>query len=280
MSRAKNWCFTLNNYTSELDFATMPDLVYGIYGHEIAPTTGTPHLQGYLSFSKLKRLNQVTDIIPLAHFIVARGNPAQNTAYCSKGTDIRMFGIMPGGSGHRSDLDHVADAVKAGKTITQIAEEFPGTYIRYSKGIQSLKVATYKPTLRLNIRVYFLYGGSGKGKTRFAYDRFGVENVYKLDPNHNRSLWFDGYVAQPVLLLDDYDGWINFRTLLTILDVYPYTCQVKGGTVPAQWTTVVITSERHYSMWGNIGGDIAQLTRRITQAVSVDEENWINNISI
>lgn len=58
-----------------------------------------------------------------------------------------------------------------------------------------LKVVIYKFILCFNIRVYFLYGGFGRGKICFVYDRFGVENVYKLDFNYNWFLWFDGYVV-------------------------------------------------------------------------------------
>ena len=31
-----------------------------------------PHLQGYLSFCKRKRWNQITQLVPGAHFLVAR----------------------------------------------------------------------------------------------------------------------------------------------------------------------------------------------------------------
>lgn len=49
---SKYWCFTLNNYNSEdiekIKLECKPDILYSI-GEEIAPTTGTPHLQGFIS---------------------------------------------------------------------------------------------------------------------------------------------------------------------------------------------------------------------------------------
>lgn len=50
--KAVRWCFTLNNYTP-LDLKMIQKFAkahckYLIYGKEKAPTTGTPHLQGYL----------------------------------------------------------------------------------------------------------------------------------------------------------------------------------------------------------------------------------------
>jgi len=53
--KSKSWCWTLNNYTEEevkfiQESVNNPKLgiQFIIFGKEIAPTTGTPHLQGYL----------------------------------------------------------------------------------------------------------------------------------------------------------------------------------------------------------------------------------------
>ena len=88
-SYAKNWCFTWNNYTAEDEAklkALFPDtLNYIIYGHEIAPTTGTPHLQGYLQKTKKTRRKQLKKLISdKISLRVAKGSPEQNKAYCTK----------------------------------------------------------------------------------------------------------------------------------------------------------------------------------------------------
>lgn len=262
--------------------ANFKDITYGIYGHEVAPTTGTRHLQGYLAFSKKKRLNQVTVLIPGAHFEVAHGTPMQNIAYCSKGADIRTVGDVPNGSGHRTDLEQAAEDVKAGKTFREIATDHPVAFVKYSRGLKLLKDELFVKTMRLDLKVLHIYGKTGRGKSRYACDRFGLEEVYKLEPNQNGTLWFDKYKGEKCLLIDDFDGWIGFRSFLTLLDIYPYTCQTKGGTVPAQWTTVVITSEKQMIEWyvRERSGDIAQLARRITQVVCADDDDWKNQITI
>lgn len=52
-TRSRGWCFTINNYT-ELDVAQVKALEEPssaiIAGYEVAPTTGTPHIQGYVYF--------------------------------------------------------------------------------------------------------------------------------------------------------------------------------------------------------------------------------------
>ena len=51
--QSKSWCGTVNNY-SEIDEDMLKSLVdkgmatYLVYGHEVAPGTGTLHLQVYV----------------------------------------------------------------------------------------------------------------------------------------------------------------------------------------------------------------------------------------
>lgn len=53
MAARKTYCFTYNNYTGPLEVALQNFLVancdFAVYGREVAPTTGTPHLQVYMT---------------------------------------------------------------------------------------------------------------------------------------------------------------------------------------------------------------------------------------
>lgn len=58
--RAKNWCWTLNNYTEEdCEAISAIGANYTCFGKEKAPLTGTDHLQGYISFAERKTFRQV-----------------------------------------------------------------------------------------------------------------------------------------------------------------------------------------------------------------------------
>lgn len=87
MSAAKNWVFTINNYTptDEVKLETMFDhghFNYIIYGREIGESN-TPHLQGYVQFKKKLRLAQAkTFISGRAHMEVSRGSPQMAAGYC------------------------------------------------------------------------------------------------------------------------------------------------------------------------------------------------------
>ena len=136
MSRAKNWCFTLNNYT-QADVDRLANLgasaAYVVFGREIGES-GTPHLQGFISFDDRKRLSQVKALIGgNPHLEVARNIPAA-IQYCKKDGDFEEFGEMPAGQGRRTDLDSFKEAVKGGLTnIKEIRELHSEVYSKHRR---------------------------------------------------------------------------------------------------------------------------------------------------
>lgn len=86
MSRSRRYCVTVNNYDDEKDIAqitsTFPKCIIGA---EVAPTTGTKHLQIYLELVNGKTLTALKKDLPDgAHIEKAKGNREQNREYCSK----------------------------------------------------------------------------------------------------------------------------------------------------------------------------------------------------
>ena len=147
--QGKNWVFTLNNYTEhDVDAlialgTELQGIKYLIFAKEVGES-GTPHLQGYVSLAERKRLPYLKDLIgTAAHLEIARGSPAQAAAYCKKDTteteDIYEYGTLPGGKGSRTDLMAVCSSIQEGKSLKRLAQDHPQAYIRYSKGIRSLR---------------------------------------------------------------------------------------------------------------------------------------------
>lgn len=119
--RAKNWCFTLNNYTpDDVDrlSSQLDGVGYLIFGRETGDS-GTPHLQGTVCFQSRKRLAQVVAIIGQSHCTVTRFL-SQSIEYCKKDGDFTETGVPPQGSGERSDLEEFKASVKEG--VTTMAE--------------------------------------------------------------------------------------------------------------------------------------------------------------
>lgn len=96
---AKNWCFTLNNY-SENDIMLIErsfedgHFNYVVYGKEVGEN-GTPHLQGYVQCKKKLRMAQLKQMIGArVHLEVARGTASQASDYCKKEGNFTVFGNL------------------------------------------------------------------------------------------------------------------------------------------------------------------------------------------
>lgn len=91
----KNYCFTRNNWTpADKKLLAALEVDYIVFGEEIAPTTGTPHLQGYVQLTKKMRWNTLAKKLPGFHIQAAYGTPAENYAYCTKGDKFYEKGKM------------------------------------------------------------------------------------------------------------------------------------------------------------------------------------------
>jgi len=133
---AKNWCFTLNNYTDE-DLERINGLgnqvQYLVVGKETGEN-GTPHLQGFVSLPQRKRMAFVKALIGgNPHVEVARNVPA-SIQYCKKDGDFTEIGAIAGGSGSRTDIDAFKEDVKGGNlSLKSIRELHSETYAKYTR---------------------------------------------------------------------------------------------------------------------------------------------------
>lgn len=148
--RSRRFCFTLNNPTDEQrtiyrDLGNSAHIKYLVFGEEIAPTTLTPHLQGFVVFSNARRFGSVTAAFP-GHFSIALGTNLQASEYCKKDGRFEEFGSFTSGSqGHRSDVDRLVEWLDAfivdnGRPPNEqeIAIQQPAAYLKHSRLLQSL----------------------------------------------------------------------------------------------------------------------------------------------
>ena len=87
---AKNWCFTLNNWTEDELAPMAPKLdrleMDYVIGKE-AGEEGTPHLQGAVFAKEKFRPMEKLGFTPRIHWESCKGNIQQNVTYCIKGGD-------------------------------------------------------------------------------------------------------------------------------------------------------------------------------------------------
>lgn len=266
---SRHWVFT--SYSEHVFDFDKYMMSYLVYQPEKCPKTGKLHWQGYVIMKNKKRMKWMKKHIDdKAHWEKKRGNAKQASDYCKK-NDTRVgdkyyeFGKLSY-QGKRNDLDDVYDMIKSGKEIGEVIDEFPSSYIKFHRGIEKVKFEVDRKKVKRyrKISVYVIHGGTGTGKTRYAYDEYGYDNVYCLDQDKN--VWFDGYCGEKVLLIDDFNGYMSFRKLLKVLDGYPYKCAIKGGYTWAQWTTVIITSNEPPELWYD-EDIIKPLFRRISKVI-------------
>lgn len=142
-SRGRQFCFTKNNPTAHdlqtiRDILNGPGITYAVFGQEIAPTTGTRHLQGYVVFNDRKRIGSVRQLLPGAHVEVTRGTPQQAADYCKKDGDFSEFGEFAAipFQGKRSDIERFKVWLQE-QTVypddATIALNFTDLYIRYPR---------------------------------------------------------------------------------------------------------------------------------------------------
>jgi len=269
--KSRNVCFTHNHYgESDIEaIQTLTFVKYGCIGKEVGES-GTPHLQGYLHMNKAKALSAVIKNLKKVlgtapHVEICKGSPQANIEYCSKGGDFVEWGERPK-QGRRMDLEHAAQMVRDGKRMIEIADEHPGTFIRYHKGIRAYKELhdAEKAADWRDVKCYLLTGPTGCGKTRHAME--SAERVYKIQGSDLQ--WWDGYEGEEVILIDEYANDMKITKLLALLDGYKLRLPVKGGFTYAAWKEVYITTNLK-NLHEQAGDEHRRaLERRITKTVS------------
>jgi len=270
MPGAKNWVFTLNNYSEDDIFYLLclpnddaNDLTYIVFGEEHAPSTGTPHLQGYLQFATRRTLNHLRCLLPQCHCEVARGSPGQAIEYCRKEGRVHEAGTPPVVSqGSRNDLAALHESLVANRSLVQISNDHFASFIRYQRSIYAWKNLN-APNEREAPQVYVFWGDAGAGKTRRVWDNHPAEDIWV----YGGGGWFDGYIGQEVALFDDFHGSeLNLNLLLRVLDRYPLSVPIKGSFTRWCPRTIYITSNLDPNTWyPNVdSARLAALRRRFT----------------
>lgn len=236
--RARAWCFTHNNY-DELSLEHIrsllktPKVRYAIFGHEVGES-GTPHLQGYVSFKNAQPFDRMQKAFIRCHLSPAKGNEKQNYEYCSKDGEFEEFGERSK-QGKRTDLSEAIETLKTG-SLTTVAAQHPETYVKFYRGLAQWKLAMDQPYSHHEVRGVWIWGPPGTGKSHDA--RMKYPEAY-IKPQNK---WWDGYTGQEAVILDDLDTPTLGHYLKIWTDKYATTGETKGGTINLRYKYLIITS--------------------------------------
>lgn len=289
-NRAKRWCFTLNNYTVEEEHNIQQiDCEYLIYGHEVGEN-GTPHLQGYITFSTRKSFNTMKRLLgERAHIEVARGKVQDNIDYCTKQDHDHYFvkGEAPpetsekGAEATKRKWEEARKAAKEGRF-----EDIPSDlWIRYRNSWKN----EYQEEVNKNVveirdfnlkdHFFWIYGPTGTGKSHLARAL-----AKKIDPDGQPYLkplnkWWNGFRGQKVTLIEEAtpDACKFIASLFKQwCDKWPFTAEVKGGAFEngIRPDYIIITS--NYSIMECFPNeeDYLPMKRRCTEFHKEKRESW------
>lgn len=217
---------------------------------------GTYHTHIYVVFSSRVRWSKIKKAFGEAHIEAARGSAEDNLNYIKKegkwksdgksetkveGT-FEEWGSFPKQKGQNSDMQELYEMVKNGYSNAEILE-LNNDYILQIDKLDKLRTMLltekYKNARRLDLKVSYICGATGTGKTRGVLDRHGDSNVYRVtDYQHP----FDGYGCQPVIAFDEYRSQLRLSDMLQYCDIYPIELCARYANKYACYNDVYIIS--------------------------------------
>lgn len=244
--RFRGWVFTINNPV-ECDFAACREAScqYIAYSEEVAPSTGTPHLQGFVYWTNAKTREACRKALGgRAHVEVMLGSFAQNEKYCTKSNDGQLQyerGVRPLDQQQKGakEVDRWRDARDLAKE-GRFDEIDPSIYIRCKRNLDQLySEARVTPNDAGGVTGVWIYGLAGAGKSWYA--RREYPGAYWKGLNK----WWDGYKDEEFVLVEDIDPHHSvMRNMLKLwTDRYAFRGEVKGGSMMIRPKKVIFTSQ-------------------------------------
>ena len=179
---------------------------------------GTYHTHVYVCFTSRVRFSMVKKYFQEAHIDIAKGSVGNCIAYIKKtgkwensekaetrveGT-YEEWGKIPEQKGVLPEMEELLGMIDSGYTNSEILR-MNNDYILNVEKLDRVRTILledkFKSHRRLDLKVIYISGATGTGKTRTVLDTHGDANVYRVsDYSHP----FDGYECQPVIAFDEF----------------------------------------------------------------------------
>jgi len=139
-------------------------------------------------------------------------------------------------------MNRMKEMITNGCSDQELADYDFNLYCSTHRSLSHYRFLLQKPR-DFKTSVIVIQGPTGTGKSRFCMENY--PNAYWK----TRSNWWDGYINQETVILDEFYGWLPFDLLLRLCDRYPLSVETKGGHVQFIAKTIVITSNSVPSDW-------------------------------
>lgn len=228
---SKHWIGT--SYKEKFEF-DQNKLDYAVWQQEKCPSTGRLHFQFIIGTKNRCRFNTAKAIIKdkEAHIEHAR-DIQKSVEYCSK-QETRVDGPFYYGATPKAKQT-VVEGLRT-NTVQEYLTENPQLW-RAVRNLREVRGILSKPR-QICTEGILLTGETGKGKSKIA----GLISNYLGTYFHSGEQWWDGYDAEPLVVVDEYRGTWTAGYILQLLNHLPFRVQYKGGSTQFTSHTVIFTS--------------------------------------
>nr|WDW25737.1 MAG: replication-associated protein [Canine circovirus] len=271
---ARCWVATIPNYDDE-KLKTIKEFAekhcpYAVIGEEVAPSTGTKHLQCYFRFWTQMRGNVLLDM-GITHIEVARGTEEQNRNYCIKEGKFIEIGQMKMTKKQEKE-EYFKGVIECfnSKGLNEFVEVYPKEALIYGEKLERLRsnlMVNKEPwNGQLQDKNFWIWGAPGTGKSQWARSHCAQEKIY-LKPINK---WWNGFIrgVHKIILFEDFPDDAKYMAQLMKVwsDRYTFTAELKGSSIlidPGEWYLIVTSN---YSMDECFNGtDAVALKRRFRE---------------
>ena len=213
---------------------------------EAAPETGMKHWHVVLKLEKQTRCTALLKAFGLGTNVKAVTKGTEDTVieYATK-EESRIdgpyvFGQRPVQLSSKRDWDRIHEDVKAGR-FDQVPADI---LIKHYGNLKAIRHDTImgEPYNHHRCRGLWIMGKAGLGKSHFV--NVFLKDRFKTVQDKNLNKWFDGYVDQKVISIQDIDP--NHVYLLDFMkrwaDKWSFAAEVKGSTVVPKHHLLCVTS--------------------------------------
>jgi hypothetical protein len=139
---------------------------------------------------------------------------------------------------------------KSKRSRKEMIESNPTAMVRYWKGLEYVR-QQYEDVRDFQTECRVYWGPTGSGKTYHVNELVQGSEVFYLTKAMATAgqVWWDGYEDQPIVVLEEFYGWIPVSILLNMINSTPFKVPVKGGSRSFLAKTVYITSNSSPSTW-------------------------------
>lgn len=225
------------------------------------------HTHVFVVFTSRVRFSMVKRYFPEAHIEKCRGSVSENVLYVKKGgkweldeskQEKKVEGTYeecgtqpPDSKGKRADMSDLYQMILDNMTnadILAVNQDYILQIDKLDKVRTIVLTERYKEVVRLDLKVTYISGVTGTGKTRSVFEKHGYSNVYRVtDYLHP----FDGYNCQPVIAFDEFRSSLRLKEMLMYCDIYSIELPSRYSNKFACYDTVYIISnwalEKQYS---------------------------------